>query len=288
MFSFSVGVSTIIITLLFYLKYRKKVLINLCLFVTSISCTILWQTIDFYGTILSNKLPKILLLIQVFVDTIGAALFVANTPFLFTRILGLTINKFQKIIFAICGLIILFGGSYLDLFGINKPILLIIARTIIFITFIYCVFLVIHNFKNLANRVLKSAMKVFFIFSILVIPIVLIPPIKNHPWYHSLPLPLYLFIINILCIVFIYKYFNQPVFLQKNILTNHFLKSFNITDRETEIIAHLLKGFTNKEISDKLFVSYKTIETHLSNIYRKTDVNNRIQLINLIQTNRDN
>ncbi len=58
---------------------------------------------------------------------------------------------------------------------------------------------------------------------------------------------------------------------------------YALTPREREIISSLLEGKTNKELSDELFVSLKTIETHLGNIYRKTGVKNRLELFSLLK-----
>ena len=62
-----------------------------------------------------------------------------------------------------------------------------------------------------------------------------------------------------------------------------FLTEFKITDREKEIIALLVEGLSNKEISKRLYISIKTVKNHVTNIYTKTSVNNRVQLTNLIR-----
>lgn len=52
-----------------------------------------------------------------------------------------------------------------------------------------------------------------------------------------------------------------------------------LTVREKEIIIYISKGFTGKEIADKLNVSYHTIRTHHSNINKKLNVKNPAELI---------
>lgn len=54
-------------------------------------------------------------------------------------------------------------------------------------------------------------------------------------------------------------------------------KIAGLTYREIEILAHLSRGETNQEISDLLFVSPQTVKSHLYNVYRKINVNNRFQ-----------
>lgn len=57
------------------------------------------------------------------------------------------------------------------------------------------------------------------------------------------------------------------------------LINYKLTKRELEIINLLLKGLTNTEIADQLFLSSHTIRTHIQNIYAKMDVNNRTALL---------
>ena len=57
-------------------------------------------------------------------------------------------------------------------------------------------------------------------------------------------------------------------------------KDYSLTARENEILDLLAKGFRNKEIAEKLFVSVNTIRTHVYNIYEKLHVNSRIEALN--------
>jgi len=56
-------------------------------------------------------------------------------------------------------------------------------------------------------------------------------------------------------------------------------KIFNLTTREKEIVLLLKKGLTYKEISAILFISGKTVDNHVQNIYEKTAVTNKVSLI---------
>lgn len=52
----------------------------------------------------------------------------------------------------------------------------------------------------------------------------------------------------------------------------------SLTRRELEVLRLLARGYTYKEIGERLFISVKTVETHASNILRKTQTSNRHQL----------
>ncbi|NMA66754.1 MAG: response regulator transcription factor [Clostridiaceae bacterium] len=51
----------------------------------------------------------------------------------------------------------------------------------------------------------------------------------------------------------------------------------SLTPREIEVLKLLSKGMLNKEISMELFISEKTVKNHISNIFRKLDVQDRTQ-----------
>lgn len=56
-------------------------------------------------------------------------------------------------------------------------------------------------------------------------------------------------------------------------------KKLNLTSRENEVLQLLVKGYSNVEIAEKLFLSVSTIKTHVSNLFIKLDVTNRIKAI---------
>lgn len=53
----------------------------------------------------------------------------------------------------------------------------------------------------------------------------------------------------------------------------------DLTPREREVLSCLTAGYTNKEIAEKLFISEKTVKTHLNSIFRKLRVTKRLQAI---------
>ncbi len=60
--------------------------------------------------------------------------------------------------------------------------------------------------------------------------------------------------------------------LNDNKLTQDKPESVELSNRETDVLIALVKGMTNKEISDKLFISVHTVITHRKNIIRKTGI----------------
>lgn len=55
----------------------------------------------------------------------------------------------------------------------------------------------------------------------------------------------------------------------------------DLTPRELEVLALLVKGMTNPEIAERLFVSRATVKAHVSNILSKLSVSNRSEAVAL-------
>ncbi len=56
-----------------------------------------------------------------------------------------------------------------------------------------------------------------------------------------------------------------------------------LSPRETEIMGLVALGLENREIASRLVLSEKTVQNHLTRIYEKLKVNNRIQAVNVCQ-----
>jgi DNA-binding NarL/FixJ family response regulator len=59
-----------------------------------------------------------------------------------------------------------------------------------------------------------------------------------------------------------------------------------LSDREREVMQHLARGYTYREIGSRLFISVKTVESHASNVLRKLQLSNRNELTRWAATNR--
>lgn len=58
---------------------------------------------------------------------------------------------------------------------------------------------------------------------------------------------------------------------------SNYEKIESLTKREYEVLILVAEGLNNKEIANKLFISEKTVKNHVSNIFKKIEVNDRIQ-----------
>jgi DNA-binding CsgD family transcriptional regulator len=56
-----------------------------------------------------------------------------------------------------------------------------------------------------------------------------------------------------------------------------------LSHRQKEVVAMVLQGLTAREIGTRLFISERTVETHLANVYERLDVHSRHQLIQSLE-----
>ncbi|MBI9039656.1 MAG: response regulator transcription factor [Bacteroidales bacterium] len=82
------------------------------------------------------------------------------------------------------------------------------------------------------------------------------------------------------------EYFDNSV--SQIVLKSYIQRSGNIknneettklTERETDIIKHITKGFTHKEIAVKLFISKRTVDSHVRNIFEKFQFKSKADII---------
>jgi DNA-binding CsgD family transcriptional regulator len=57
-----------------------------------------------------------------------------------------------------------------------------------------------------------------------------------------------------------------------------------LTASELRVASRAAQGHTNREIAQLLFVTVKTVETHLANAYRKLGITSRAQLPSMLDT----
>jgi len=55
--------------------------------------------------------------------------------------------------------------------------------------------------------------------------------------------------------------------------------SHSLSDRELQIVELVAAGLTNQDIAEKLEISKRTVDNHISNILTKTETGNRVALV---------
>ncbi len=293
------GAATALLGLLLYLKYRIKTIGYYALFIFATTFTVATTTVYSYLSFYKNSGSYNLLQVVPFLLFEVFIFFINYTFTLFS--MGITGRPFKTInkifaffpcLFILLSVIsIIFRGGTVR--GIPIPPEMMIFFSIIllslFITFItYSIFIAL-NLKNISNADLKRALKIMALIIIVFIPIqTLIIVFNRETFVIMLSRNIFYLLINIISIIFAAKYFfiETPSIMDKIEVSPNFMDKYSITSREREVIEYVLSGLSIKEISGKLGRSFKTINNHIYNIYEKTGVSNKIELLNLIRENR--
>lgn len=81
----------------------------------------------------------------------------------------------------------------------------------------------------------------------------------------------------------LYRFYAQQCAGGQRYHLTELAEQFSLTRRERLVVESLVTNASNDEISAALHITTNTLKKHVSNIYRKLQVSNRIQLINMIQ-----
>lgn len=291
-FSFATGFSSIVFTAISYLKYKKKIILIYAIYLIAIAIEVIGTIFHIqYESILDilHKYPS-LSMMRLLLANIGLFLIVITIPIGIHIFLSIKMSFLKKIIFITFICINLLALIIEPFFHHNQKIIDFICQyieiPIFYILMTYSLIAALMNLKNTNDKNLKMAILIFAIISLPIFLYEFVIEIFKLYLIESLPIPFYFFILNFLTIFFHLKFFNEPVYCINNQPTEYFFNKFNISNRESEIISLIVKGFTNKEICDKLCISLKTVESHLGSSYKKTNSKNRIQLFNLINRNQ--
>ena len=69
---------------------------------------------------------------------------------------------------------------------------------------------------------------------------------------------------------------NQPASFERN---NAAIETLGISKRELEVLEHMARGQSNKEMARTLNISPNTIKTHVAHLFEKLDVDRRVLAI---------
>ena len=154
----------------------------------------------------------------------------------------------------------------------------ITAITVQFLIIIHYLFAVRGNRAQVLGR-FASPFGLLFLFGYIVYVF------TAYSTFISLSPYLY-FIANGLPIVALWIYHQSqplPVLSADAPKLTRFIEANALTPREADILKKIIRGASNKEIAGQSFISPHTVRNHIYNIYRKTGIKNRFQLLALFQ-----
>lgn len=282
-FALMAGIPVLILAVLIYKRYKNITVIFYGLFMLGIFSFIMNSVIVEYKNLLGPVATSpFLRIINSFFANLGSVTFFFSGPVLIHSFFKMKI----RFVALFAGLLVLFSifseklfpGYFIYSFW-GKVVLVSLYMLIIFLW----------KFRTVTDPFFRRALKVGIIILGLNIPFMILPIFRNPLLFEisQLGISLNYVALNGVNIFYCFKYYAKEVGLAGSMtesIPGAFITRYGITPRETEIIKLLLKGDSVKDLGEALFISPKTVSNHIHNIYQKTDVNNRVQLVNLIKS----
>ena len=296
-FCLSVGFVTLILYLVSFAKIKSKLSLYFLLFLIFFLIIIFIASLSFFLE-LFIKIPRTI----DFVFSIGSQ--ISGLAINFVMILFMydflqVFKSKRKYMFVIICFLLLFVAIFLfymytevsspydnkiKTFSINDIFLFLLPFYSIFLFFIY--------YKKVKEIVVTKIIKSIILISIFFLPILFLENFNldfiigfrnfTNLHFRLLTFPLFYLLLNLMFLYYGFKYFHiKSIFPEeKNFnISEEFIKKFNITKREQELIHLIYEGYSNKQIGIRLYISPATVRNHLHNIYEKTGSSNRVELL---------
>ncbi len=304
--AFIIGFSTIFYSAIYYIIERITWLKYYIVFLFLFGFLLLIRAIKLLSFLaiplfLSNSIFNIL---YYFTLSVSMSLILYFIPAFLYRFLNLKWKVKENVLYLILSVIFF----VLSILGIILNFnFYIIANIIFYLLILYLLILGFINYKNIKDKMMKLIVKILGLITISIYPIMvyqLITINKNSLDIGSIDITLVLFYIwwNLVMLGFLLWYFiniikNKNMFVNESLNNNsNDLKNIenennaikkelkeeiiNLTKREKQILSYLLSGKTNKEVALILDISLNTVNNHVANIYDKSSVKNRVELVN--------
>jgi DNA-binding CsgD family transcriptional regulator len=107
---------------------------------------------------------------------------------------------------------------------------------------------------------------------------------SSTPMEYTFPFPVLFIFMNIAMIIYGFTRFTVKTVVLSGIKFNQpkLQEKYQLSARELEIIRYLCDGLSNRETGEKLYISELTVKTHVRNVYRKMEVKNRLELLDIV------
>jgi len=145
---------------------------------------------------------------------------------------------------------------------------------------LYCLIIYLIYRKNIKNSVLRKSMRYTFFCILLFIPGLILDEIVFAHGSKLHIVPVFYIAIGILTF-FGFRAWETSLANAGTATPVKTAVEFGFTERETEVMELLLRGYSYIRIAETLIISISTVRTHVTSIYKKSSVNSRYELMNL-------
>lgn len=148
----------------------------------------------------------------------------------------------------------------------------------------FCLIVMLKNLHSIENKTARASAISIIIVSTAMVPAIMLALI--FPSLKPFLFGFYFLALSITIMTFLFMEFvrfGRDGVTDKRALVLEDLAQYHITEREFSVIELVSEGLTNKEIASRLGISSNTVNNHVANIFAKTKVRSRIDLLNLLK-----
>lgn len=237
-----------------------------------------WSSLAFSGT------PSfVLTLIWRILLKADCAFLLVFIPYFTTWLIAHPWKQPWKSFFFILSALYLVTGIF-SLMMPSRAILEITDYFLCFFVIFFCIVVMLKNLSGISDKGVRTMCLTVIITAFSILPLL----ISGLVWQamRALSIPLVFIAFGIVIMVFLFlalaRQDEKDTEEVHHELSLEDLSSYHITEREFSVIQLIRQGLTNKEIAASLDISVNTVNNHIANVFSKTGVRSRIDLLNLI------
>lgn len=149
-----------------------------------------------------------------------------------------------------------------------------------FFTVFFCEIVMIKNRRGIDDADTRALLLTTFIIGLCMLPFIVASIFI--PFIRRISTQCFFLAYSIEILVFLFLAVSRLAKDRRKQSAGVDLSVYHISERESQVIGLVGQGLTNKEIAARLGLSVNTVNNHMANIFSKTGVRSRIDLLNLI------
>ena len=278
--AFAAGCMNICLSVIFHTRKGYPWTKYYLVFQISITLILIIYALRLYANVFIEEYSPVLQTVYTALLFLDIAFLIYFIPYFTSWVIASPWSALYKITFGILSTIFVAIATLEIVLG-PFPSFRAILLAIFFGVFTFSIVVLLKNLKSIRDKDARTISTSFIILSALMVPFIMIDVFFTIQGLATLPI--YYFWISLIILIYLVNYFIHIPESPGNVIDVRLLDRFRITDREKEIVEQIQLGLTSKEIAGLLSISVNTVNKHIANIYAKTEVRSRIDLLNLLK-----
>jgi DNA-binding CsgD family transcriptional regulator len=287
MIAFSLGVAALVLSFIANARYHRTTFKGLALILSAMLLILVIDILKVYDRLTDVDFSALQPYVYSAIPAFSYGVLAYLVPFLCCKIINRPVTIFRHVIYVLIAVVVAALGM---LQGVAPGNITLTAAVLGRVGVqAYAVWLVLPRLNGIANPPFRSLIRNFTIFFMAGIAATCVesvfrllpgmPPIIRELSVVEL---LYCLVAGTLLLGYAFRHLFMIEGNSTVMLPESFTKKFGISPRERQIVFMMIQGYSNRRIGEELFISSMTVKNHIYHIYRKTGVENKVQLVNLI------